>query len=170
MFVAKGEAERAAVGREHSWRPFHFLSQEIRHSLGDGKSQNCRTRQHDKEKPCMVHDSSSLCASSVRDILAGTACLGFRLFLHDLTQAYLQSKYRMTHDIYVDPKAANRHLFEIGDEELLTLELPLYEVSDARDYWGITIFEHNVNDLRMLSAPGDDRCTSSDRPLRTTHQ
>lgn len=109
----------------------------------------------DKDKPFMVHDASSLRASSIRIILAVAACLGFRLFSHDVTQAYLQSKYRMTRDVYVDPKPADRHLFGIGDEELLKLELPLYGVCDAGDYWGITVFEHNVNDLGMLSAPGD---------------
>lgn len=100
----------------------------------------------DKYKPFMVHDASGLRASSILIILAVAACLGFRLFSHDVTQAYLQSKYRMTHDVYVDPKPADRHLFGIGDEELLKLELPLYGVCDAGGYWGITVFEHNVNE------------------------
>lgn len=61
----------------------------------------------------------------------------------------------MTRDVYVDQKPADRNLFEIGDEELLKLELPLYGVLDTRDYWGIDVFEHNKNGLRLLSAPGE---------------
>lgn len=57
----------------------------------------------DKEKPYIVHDTSTLRASSIRAILSVAGVSGFRIYSHDVTQAYLQSKYKMTRDVYIQP-------------------------------------------------------------------
>lgn len=65
----------------------------------------------DQEKPHMVHETSSLRASSTRPILSVAACLQFRVWSHDVHKAYLQSKHRMTRDVCIRPKPADGDLF-----------------------------------------------------------
>lgn len=109
----------------------------------------------DRGKAHMAHDATSLRASSIRVILFVAAILGFRLFSHDVAQAYLQIKYRMTQAVYITPKPCDRPLFGLSDREVLKLVMPLYGICNAGDYWGITVSEHNVIDLGMLHIPGD---------------
>jgi len=46
----------------------------------------------DKDKPFIVHNLSTLRQSSTQVIVSTSAVLGWRLFSHDVNQAYLQSK------------------------------------------------------------------------------
>lgn len=54
----------------------------------------------DKDKPYMVHDTAMLRVSSVRTILSVAAVKGFRIFPHDVNQAYLQSKDNLIRQIF----------------------------------------------------------------------
>lgn len=108
-----------------------------------------------KDKPFMLHGTSSVRALSIRTILLVAACLGFWFFSHDVTQALLQSKQRMRREVTVELKPADKHIFGAKVEETLKLELPLHGVCDARDYWDNAVWEHKVNDLEMLPAPGN---------------
>lgn len=65
----------------------------------------------DGDKPYVVHDTSTPRASSIRLILFVSAVMRFRLFFHDVTQAYLQSKYELTRKIYVQPKKMELNIF-----------------------------------------------------------
>lgn len=103
-----------------------------------------------RDKPHKVHDASSLRASSVGLILFAAASLDFCLFSYDVAQAYLQSKYRMTRDVYISPRLEDRELFGLNNGEILKLTMPLYGICDAGDYWSVTVHEHNVKDLGML--------------------
>lgn len=47
---------------------------------------------NDKDKPYMVHDTSTMRASSVRIILSVASVKGLRIFSHDVNRAYVQSK------------------------------------------------------------------------------
>lgn len=109
----------------------------------------------DRHKPHMVHDASSLRVTSIRVILFVAEILDFRLFSHEVTQAYLQSKYMMTQDAYITPKLCDRPLFGPGDGEVLKLRMPLYGIFDAGNYWGVTVNEHTLNYLGTLPAPDD---------------
>lgn len=51
---------------------------------------------NDKEKPFIVHNISTLRESSTKIILSTSAVLNFRIFSHDVNQAYLQSKEGLT--------------------------------------------------------------------------
>lgn len=74
----------------------------------------------------MIHDESSLRSSSIRTISATVACLRFNIFSHDVTQAYLQSNYLMTRDVYINPKPSDSYLSDLKEGEVLKAELPLY--------------------------------------------
>lgn len=59
---------------------------------------------NDDANPFIVHDTATLRASSIRLILAGAAVLWFRIFSHDVSQAYMQSKYKLIRNLYLSPK------------------------------------------------------------------
>lgn len=112
-------------------------------------------RFRDKDKTCMVHDASRLRPSSICRILAVAACCRFRIFSVDVTQAYLESRYRMKWDVYIDPEPSNKHLFDLKESEVLKLELLLYGVCYAWDYWRVTVHQHDIYGLGMDPASGE---------------
>lgn len=109
----------------------------------------------DQDKLFMVYNEGSLEASCFRIVPSTAACFCFRVFSHYDTQAYLQSKYNMNRDVFIDAEPKDHQLFNLAQNEVLQLNLPLYGVCDTGDYWGITINEHNENNLSMLPAPSD---------------
>lgn len=56
---------------------------------------------NDREKPYVLHDTATLHVSSMRLILSTAAVHGYRLFLHAVTQAYLQGKNNLTRKVYL---------------------------------------------------------------------
>lgn len=108
-----------------------------------------------KEKSYNVHDMATLRAASIRLILSTSAYHRFRLFSHDFTQTYLQSKYELSRNIYIQSKEEDLQLFNVQKEELLQLTKPLHVVYETGYYWGITIDEHLIKDYKFLPAPGD---------------
>lgn len=79
----------------------------------------------------------------------------FRLFAHDITQAYLQSREAFTREIFLRPRPSDRHLFDLADDEVLLLLLPLYGMCDAGDYWDDTFNAHLDEDLGIRSLVSD---------------
>lgn len=100
---------------------------------------------------------ATLRASLIRLILSTAAYHGFRLFSHDVKQAYLQSKYERSRQIYIQTEKEDMHLFELQDDELLHFIKPLYGICEAGNYWGVTIKEHHINDLKIIPVPGTQR-------------
>lgn len=88
----------------------------------------------DEDKPHIVHDTATLRASSVIVVLSTAATHGFKIFSHDVNQPYLQSKYKLTSDVYIKPKKEDLALFDLTYGKLLKLRMPLYGVCDAEDY------------------------------------
>lgn len=110
---------------------------------------------NDREKTSMVHDASTLRFSSIRVVISVANILGVRLFSHDVTQAYLQSREKLSRKVYIQPKTEDLATFGLKDGDLLELQKPLYGLCDAGDYWGATIDEHLTNDLGMFPHVGD---------------
>lgn len=109
----------------------------------------------DKDKPFVVHNMSTLRQRSTKMLVSTSAVCGFRLFIHDVNQSYLQSTEQMTRDVYLLPRAEDRHFFSIqGDEELQVLR-PLYGICDAGDYWAATMSTHIKEDLGLVPSTGD---------------
>ena len=79
------------------------------------------------------------------------AILCFRLWSHDVTQAFLQSKDKLQRPIYLRPvKELN-----LPPASILRLEKPLYGLADAGDYWSRTMAEHLEKDLGMTPSALD---------------
>lgn len=109
----------------------------------------------DHEKPYLVHDMSTLRISSIRVIMSVAAVMKFRLFSHEVTQAYLQSKSHLTRKIFIRPKPQDRHVLGIKEGQAFELVRPLYGLCDAGDYWGDTMQTHLIKDLDMRQTNGD---------------
>ena len=104
----------------------------------------------DKQKPFIVHNITTLRQSSIKIIVSTAAVRNFRLFSHDVTQAYLQSDEEMSREIYLRPKVEDRKYFRVTGDVLLQILRALYGVTDAGDYWCVTSDKHIKDDLSMV--------------------
>eukprot|EP00170_Pyropia_yezoensis_P002385 contig_10001_g2389 len=109
----------------------------------------------DREKRFVVHNLSTLRQRSTRMVMSTSAVRGFRIFAHDVNQSYVQSVEKMTRDVYLQPRAADREYYGIGEDEVLQLVRPLYGICDAGVYWVATFSAHVEDDLGMVPTTGD---------------
>ena len=109
----------------------------------------------DKEKDFLIHNVTSVRQSSVRVLLSFAANKGYRMYSHDVRQAYSQSAEPLTREIYLQPKRNDVQFFGIQEDEVLKLKNPIYGTSDAGDYWDVTIVGHIKVDLEMEPMTGD---------------
>lgn len=103
----------------------------------------------DKEKPFIVHNTTTLRQSSVKIILSTCAVRNFRVFSHDVTQAYLQSDEELGREVYLRPRKHDLSFFGISEGQVLRLVRALYGITDAGDYWNSTMDNHIKTDLGM---------------------
>jgi len=75
--------------------------------------------------------------------------LGFRVFSHDVNQAYLQTKDKLPREVFVRPSARDARYFCVRDDRVFEVLLPLYGLPDAGDYWDVTVLDHVENELGM---------------------
>lgn len=106
----------------------------------------------DSSKEMLVHDVTALRPASIRIILSTAAVLALRLFSYNVTQAYLQATDLLTRLIFLRPKAEDRSLFGLADDELLQIINPLYGLCDSGDYCNITINSHMIKVLKIERA------------------
>ena len=62
----------------------------------------------------------------------------------------MQSASNLKREIFVRPD-----ILKLDSDTLLQIVKPLYGLSDAGDYWGQTLNEHHLKDLKMEQASGD---------------
>ena len=103
-----------------------------------------------KMKPFFVHNSPTLRQTSSKIIVSCASLLGFRICLLVINQAYLQSKDKLSRDVFIRPKRKDRKFLNIGPAKLLHLSKPLYGMCDSGDYWGATLTKH-VRDIAKKS-------------------
>lgn len=109
----------------------------------------------DFEKRFLVHDVSSLRPTSISLILSLSSMLKFKVFLHDVSQADLQSNETTSRTVFLKPKSENRKWFGVSKHEALKLRKPLYGLCDSGDYWNARIKNHIRNALRMVPCVSD---------------
>lgn len=91
----------------------------------------------DRDKPYMVHDVSTLIISSIRMVLSVVAVKVPRLFSHEITKAYLQSKPHLSRQVFIRQKERDREVLGLKYGHIFELLRPLYGLCDAGDYCGI---------------------------------
>ena len=109
----------------------------------------------DRQKLFIVHIIPKSRQSSKKIPVSTAAVRGFSVFSHDVKQAYLQSKDKMTFILYLKPKEEDSDLFGIGFDEVSEIPNALYGVCNAGDYWGIIMIAHVEGDLFMTPFAGD---------------
>lgn len=92
--------------------------------------------------------------SSIRLILPTASIQSFCIFPMIYRQAYLQSKKTHQKNLYQD-KIQNLENFGLREDEILVLNMPLYEICYAGDNWSVNIDEHIINDLGLKPTIGD---------------
>lgn len=85
-------------------------------------------------KPENVHDPATICPSATRIVLSVAGINEFKVFSHDITQAYLPSKNKLTRKIYIQVKPQYHETFGVNENEFQKLETPLYGLCDSGDY------------------------------------
>ncbi len=105
----------------------------------------------DKEKNFLVHNTTTARQSSTRILASIAAINGFKIWSHDVSQAYLQSADNLRRDVYI--KAPKE--FNLKPGHVLKLLKPLYGLTDAGDYWNYTMKLHLVQDLGMTTSTAD---------------
>lgn len=78
-----------------------------------------------------------------------------RIFIHDVSQAYLQIKDKLSRQVFVQSKMKNLKLFGLYKGNVFELILLLYGLCDAKDYCGHTIGDHLLKDLGMTPLTTD---------------
>jgi len=109
----------------------------------------------DKDKPFVVHNVPTPRQSSTRIFVSTSAKEGFRLFLHDVNQAYLQSRDALTKPIYLKFRPKDAQFFDLDDMHVLRLKRPLYGYCEVGNYWNATARAHVKDDLQMTPLSGD---------------
>ena len=97
----------------------------------------------------MVHNNPTLRQFSIKIVVSVSVLLGFRLALLDVMQAYLQSKQKLTREIYVRPKHEDLNYFGLKHTQLLRLIRLLYGICDSGDYWRSTLSKFAVDKLKL---------------------
>lgn len=59
----------------------------------------------DRDKTYLVHSSPNLKMESVRLVFALASIMGFEIWTHDITQAYLQGSIEVMRDTFLDPRS-----------------------------------------------------------------
>jgi hypothetical protein len=71
------------------------------------------------------------------------------LYLHDISQAYVQSTTMLNHDFYVNPPWELVKRLNLTDDLVLKVVKPLYGIPEARNHWFKTYHSHHLNELAM---------------------
>nr|AHF58602.1 polyprotein [Chondrus crispus] len=105
----------------------------------------------DRDKFNVIHDSTALHQRSIRIIVSMAASEKFKIWSHDITQAYLQSEFPLKREVYLRPPPE----LKLAKDRVLKLIKPLYGLSESGDYWGSTSSRHHTLDLGMRQTCGD---------------
>ena len=103
----------------------------------------------------MVHNISTFRQISPRIIVSVAVIKKLRIFPLAVDQAYLQRKEKLSRETYLAPKKKDRKFSSLDDDEVRQLVEPMYGITDAEDYWGVTVYEHHNQDLLLAPLAGD---------------
>jgi hypothetical protein len=117
---------------------------------------------NDQEKELVLTQSPTIQRVSQRLILCIAATKpDIRLFLRDISQAYVQSATNLNREFYVRPP---REL-GIDKDSVLKVLKPLYGVPEAGNHWFKTYHSHHVQQLHMDQSTYDPCLLQSNEPF-----
>lgn len=98
----------------------------------------------------IFHGATTLKQSFIRLLLALASIFGFDMYPNDVTQACIQSAFKVRQNICIKPD-----ILILSDDEPLQLIQPIYCLSESGDYYHETLRAHQENDLSITSSTGD---------------
>jgi hypothetical protein len=81
--------------------------------------------------------------------LVVTFCQSMKLYLRDIIQAYVQSRFNLNRDFYVQSSSNLIKLMKVFNDCILKMIKPLYDVSKADNHWFKTYHDHHTDKLSM---------------------
>ncbi len=106
---------------------------------------------NDQNKILMLIQSSIIQRISQRLIICLTATLSMKLYLRDIIQTYVQSRFNLNRDFYVQSLFVLIKLIRIFSDCILKVIKFLYDVSKADNHWFKTYHDHHTDKLSMTS-------------------
>ena len=88
-----------------------------------------------------------------------------KLYLRDISQAYVQSTTNLNREFYVRPPAELSGQLGIGSNTVLKVVKPLYGVPEAGNHWFRTYHSHHVEKLGMDQSTYDPRLLQCSEPF-----
>ncbi len=127
---------------------------EIKHSRTDKTFEKFRLviqAFKDQNKTLVLTQSFIIQRISQRLIicLAVTFSQTMNLYLRNITQVYVQSRFNLNRDFYVQSSSKLIELMRIFNDCILKVIKSLYDVSEADNHWFKTYHDHHINKLRM---------------------
>jgi hypothetical protein len=111
----------------------------------------------DQEKELVLTQSPTIQRVSQRLILC-MAAIGYhelKLYLRDISQAYVQSTTNLNREFYVRPPKELQSQLGLNESSVLKVLKPLYGVPEAGNHWFRTYHEHHVDKLQMQQSTFD---------------
>ncbi len=107
---------------------------------------------NDQNKILVLIQSSIIQRVSQRLIicLAVTFCQSMKLYLRDIIQTYVQSRFNLNRDFYVQSLSELIKLMRIFSDCILKMIKFLYDVSKADNHWFKTYHDHHIDELNMI--------------------
>jgi hypothetical protein len=111
---------------------------------------------NDQNKTLVLIQSSIIQRISQRLIICLAASLPqMKLYLRDITQAYVQSRSTLNRDFYVQSLSELIKLMSISSECILKVIKSLYEVPETNNHWFKTYHDHHTDKLSMIQSTYD---------------
>ena len=88
-----------------------------------------------------------------------------KLYLRDISQAYVQSTTTLNREFYVRPPRELQNELGLGEDSVLKVLKPLYGVPEAGNHWFKTYHSHHVQQLRMDQSTYDSCLLQSNEPF-----
>lgn len=105
---------------------------------------------NDKGKQLVLTQSPTIQRVSQRLILCIAAIKPeSKLYLRDISQAYVQSNTTLNREFYVRPPKELSQTLGIMEDTILKVVKPLYGVPEAGNHWFKTYHSHHIEQLRM---------------------
>ena len=113
---------------------------------------------NDSEKDIVLTQSPTIQRISQRLIVCFAASLGnviIKLYLRDVTQAYVQSISELNRDFYIRPPHELAAMLGASHDCILKMMKPLYGVPEAENHWFATYQKHHIQRLGMSESTYD---------------
>lgn len=123
---------------------------------------------NDINKASVLTQSPTIQRVSQRVILCLAAVLQDRhnkLYLRDVTQAYVQSNSSLNRDFFIRPPPELANMLGASRDDVLKVMKPLYGVPEAGNHWFATYHRHHLEKLGMTESTYDSCFLYSNQPF-----